>query len=50
MQYQFIGYWGYGFPLELNTILTKLTEEKKTKVFNFNQGITVGGISYIGGE
>ncbi|NET30321.1 asparagine synthetase B [Okeania sp. SIO1I7] len=50
MQYQFIGYWGFGFPSELNTILTKLTEEKKTKLFNFHQGITVGGISYIGGE
>ncbi|MDY7006762.1 MAG: asparagine synthetase B family protein [Cyanobacteriota bacterium] len=50
MQYQFIGYWGYGFPLELNTILTNLTEEKNTKVFNFHQGITVGGISYIGAE
>ncbi|GGA19988.1 hypothetical protein CYANOKiyG1_34780 [Okeania sp. KiyG1] len=50
MQYQFIGYWGFGSPSELNTILTKITDEKKTKVFNFHQGITVGGISYIGGE
>ncbi|NEP79411.1 MAG: asparagine synthase [Okeania sp. SIO3B3] len=50
MQYQFIGYWGFGFPSELNTILTKLTEKKKTKLFNFHQGITIGGISYIGVE
>ncbi|MGB3514384.1 MAG: asparagine synthetase B family protein [Microcoleaceae cyanobacterium] len=50
MQYKFIGYWGYGFPLELNTILSQLTEEENAKVFNFNQGEIVGGISYIGAE
>ncbi|MDJ0557062.1 MAG: asparagine synthetase B family protein, partial [Microcoleaceae cyanobacterium MO_207.B10] len=48
MQYQFIGYWGYGFPLELNTIIAKLTSKKNTKVFNFNQGENICGISYLG--
>ncbi|WP_293065588.1 asparagine synthetase B [Okeania sp. SIO2B3] len=50
MQYQFIGYWGYGLPLELNTILSRVTGEKKTKVVNFNGEKFIAGISYIGVE
>ncbi len=50
MQYQFIGYWGYGFSLELNNIIAKVTGKKNTKVLNFNQGETVCGVSYIGAE
>ena len=48
MQDQFIGYWGYGFPQELNTILAKTTSEIGTKVLNLNQEDLVCGISYIG--
>lgn len=50
MQYQFIGYWGYGFPLGLNTILFRITGDKNTKVFNFNGEKFIAGISYIGAE
>ena len=50
MQYQFLGYWGYGLPLELNSIIAKVTRDKNTKFLDFNQGKTFCGISYIGGE
>ncbi len=50
MQYQFIGYWGYGIPNELNTILTKVTGNKDTKVLIFDHGEIISGISYIGAE
>lgn len=50
MQYQFIGYWGHGFPQGLNTILSRVTGEKDTKVFNVNGEKFIAGISYIGAE
>ena len=50
MQYQFLGYWGYGLSLELNSIIAKVTRNKNTKLLNFHQGETVCGVSYIGAE
>ncbi|MGD1806542.1 asparagine synthetase B family protein [Dapis sp. BLCC M126] len=47
MQYQFIGYWGYGFSLELNNIIAKVTGEENTKVLDFSLGKIICGVSYI---